>query len=455
LARLKQTGPVIQAKTKAAGPFDDSANFWRIWPGGGGCRINQTMNDSELLIQYTRGSDKAFAELVRRHLDLVFAAALRQVGGDRHRAEDVVQQVFIDLARKAPTLTTHPTLVGWLHASTRYTALNSLRREQRRARREEQSDIMNITSAGNEARWEQIRPVIDEALHELDEDDRQSVLLRFFGQQPFAAIAAQLGISENAAQKRVDRALDRLHAALKRRGISSTAVALAVALAESGVAAPATLAGTVTTAALAGAAGGGAGTLMVAGWLKFAAGLAALGVIGWAGLKWSEPSVTEHVPVSPTAAADARKPESIQPAPIPVPTPEPPKAVEPNPVPENKPMEQAVRPPAPAPKLYVVRPADTLKRIAAKVGVSEEALRLENPGYDFPRMRVGQQVRLPANATLPPPVPIPADQLYLVQPGDTLAIIAQKKALLVDELMLLNPDTDWQKLQIGQQIRAP
>ena len=413
------------------------------------------MNDSELLIQYTRGSDQAFAELVRRHLDLVFAAALRQVGGDRHRAEDVVQQVFIDLARKARTLTAHPTLVGWLHASTRYTALNFLRREQRRARREEQSDLRNITAEGTEARWEQIRPVIDEALHELDEDDRQSVLLRFFGQQPFGAIAAQLGISENAAQKRVDRALDRLNTALKRRGISSTAVALAVALAESGVAAPATLAGTVTTAALAGAAGGGAGTLVVAGWLKIGAGLAALGVIAWAGVMWSERAATERRLVAPTAVAAVRKPESVQAAPIPIPTTEPPKAVEPNAVSEIKPMGQAVYPPASAPKLYVVRPTDTLKRIATKVGVTEEELRVENPGFDFPRMRVGQQVRLPANATLPPPVPIPADQLYLVQPGDTLAIIAKKKDLLVDELRILNPDTDWQKLQIGQQIRAP
>ena len=120
------------------------------------------MNDSDLLIQFTQGSDKAFAELVRRHVDLVFAAALRYVPGDRHRAEDIVQQVFIDLARKARTLTSHPTLAGWLYSSTRYTALNTLRSDQRRAMREQQSNVMNTTATASEPRWEQIRPVIDD-----------------------------------------------------------------------------------------------------------------------------------------------------------------------------------------------------------------------------------------------------------------------------------------------------
>ena len=83
--------------------------FWRISRGCGCCIINSAMNDSHLLIQFTQGSENAFAELVRRHVDLVFAAALRHVAGDRHRAEDIVQQVFIDLARKARTLTNHPT----------------------------------------------------------------------------------------------------------------------------------------------------------------------------------------------------------------------------------------------------------------------------------------------------------------------------------------------------------
>ena len=420
------------------------------------CIINNAMNDSDLLIQFTQGSDQAFAELVRRHVDLVFSAALRHVAGDGHRAEDIVQQVFIDLARKARTLTSHPTLAGWLYSSTRYTAINTLRSEQRRSVREKQSDVMTTTATGTESRWEQIRPVIDEAMQELNEDDRQPVLLRFFGQQSFAAIAAQLGISENAAQKRVDRALDRLNVSLKRRGISSTAVALGLALGESCVAAPATLAGTVTTAALANAAGLGAGTVVLANGLKIAAVAAAVGVIGWAGVKWSNSTVAEQnqTPLPMVADAPPTRTEVIS---NPVPLEEAPKAIEPVP---SEPLRKSAPTPAPIRKAYVVKGGDTLKRIASAYGVTPEALRAENPGVNFAQIRVGDPVQLPANATVPTTVaratmPIPPDQLYFVQPGDTLLKIAQKRDLLPDELKVLNQETDWQKLKVGQAIRAP
>jgi RNA polymerase sigma factor (sigma-70 family) len=421
------------------------------------------MNDSDLLIQFTHGSEKAFAELVRRHVDLAFDAALRHVAGDRHRAEDIVQQVFIDLARKARTLTSHPTLTGWLYSSTRYTALNTLRSDQRRAMREKQSDVMNTITTGTEPRWEQIRPVIDEALHELDEDDRQSVLLRFFGQQPFAAIAAQLGISENAAQKRVDRALERLNVVFKRRGISSTAVALGLALGESCVAAPATLAGTVTTAALVKVAGLGAGTFALASGFKIAAAAAVVGIIGWAGVKWSWPAVVEQKQAPSPRATDAR-PARTEMKSNPVVIDETPKVIESIP---SKPVEKLPPTPTPLRKMYVVQAGDTLKRIASAAGVTPEALHAENPGYDFTRMRVGNQMQLPANATLPSALreeepqaartarPIPTDQLYIVQRGDTLLTIAQKRDLLLDELKALNPETNWQQLRVGQQIRAP
>lgn len=427
--------------------------------------INSAMTDSDLLHQFTEGSEKAFAELVRRHVDLVFAAALRHVAGDRHRAEDIVQQVFIDLARKARTLTRHPTLAGWLYSSTRYAAINTLRSEQRRSEREKQFDAMNTTATVTEPSWEQIQPVIDDALQELDQGDRQSILLRFFGQQPFAAIAAQLGISENAAQKRVDRALDRLNVALKRRGISSTAVALGSALGESCVAAPTTLAGTVTTAALTNTAGLGAGTFALASVVKFAAAAAVVGLVAWAGFVWSRPSGTEQKQITPPVVVAG----SVQPGHTKMGSKlfaveEVPKVIDPV---RNIPVEKTAPKPAPVRKLYVVKGGDTLKRIASAVGVTQEAIRAENPGYNFARTRVGESVLLPANATPPTTVssgipqvaratiPIPADQLYVVQPGDTLMTIAQKRDLLPEELRVLNPETNWQQLRVGQQIRAP
>lgn len=414
------------------------------------------MKDSDLLLQFTQGSDQAFAELVRRHLNLVYAAALRHGAGDRHRAEDIAQQVFVDLARKARTLTGHPTIAGWLHASTRYVALNTLRSERRRAEREKQSDVMNTQDHAQEPRWENIQSVIDDVLQELDEEDRQSVLLRFFGQQPFAAIATQLGISENAAQKRVDRALDRLNVALRQRGISSTAVALTVALGEACVAAPATLAGTVTQAALATTASAGAAVSLTIPWVKLATLAATAGVVGWVGVKWSGSASAESKPSSTPAIAAATPARVEPPAQAPVVT-------ETRPAPQLAPVTppaQVAPVPAPVRKTYAVNPSDTLRRIAIAAGITMEELMAANPGVNPARLRVGDQLYLPAHANVPPPIvkptaPIPADQIYTVQPGDTLASIAQKKSLLPEELQLLNPAIDWQKLRIGQQIRAP
>jgi RNA polymerase sigma factor (sigma-70 family) len=215
------------------------------------------MNDSDLLRRFAEEhADEAFAELVRRRIGLVYSAALRQVGGDAHRAEDVTQEVFIDLARKARSLARHPALIGWLYTSTHFAAAKSNRTEQRRNRREQEAHLMHATSSTSTAEpdWERVHPVLDAAMHELSERDRQTVLLRFFDQQPFARIGQQLGVSENAAQKAVDRALDKLQSALARRGVTSTGAALAVALAgQAAAAAPAALAASVTGAALTGA----------------------------------------------------------------------------------------------------------------------------------------------------------------------------------------------------------
>src|SRR6266516_1912148 len=82
----------------------------------GGCYPLENMNDSELLRRYAEnGCETAFTELVKRHLDLVYSAALRQVGGDAHLAQDVAQTVFVDLARKASSISARSVLTGWLY----------------------------------------------------------------------------------------------------------------------------------------------------------------------------------------------------------------------------------------------------------------------------------------------------------------------------------------------------
>lgn len=210
-------------------------------------------NDIELLRHYAEtGSEEAFAELVRRHIDFVYAAAVRQANGV-HRAEDVAQAVFTDLARKARTLCGRTELLGWLYVSTRYAALAVIRSEVRREARELEAHMMHELTTESEPLldWATMRPMIDEALHELTEADRTAILRRFFRNDSLADIASALGVSEEAARKRVDRALGKLHALLARRGVTSTASALAVALSHQPViAAPAGLATAVAGEAL-------------------------------------------------------------------------------------------------------------------------------------------------------------------------------------------------------------
>ncbi len=218
-------------------------------------------DDAALLHRYAaEGSQDAFAELVRRHLDLVYHAALRQTCGDPHRAEDVAQRVFTDLARKASALTHRPLLVAWLHTATRHAAAELRRTELRRQAREQAAFAMNETELAPEgaADWERLRPLIDDALQSLGERDRAAVLLRFFENRSYAELSSALDVTEDAARVRVNRALEKLRATLARRGLVSTAAALGLALAQPAFAAtPAGLAASVTTVSLS-AAGTGA-----------------------------------------------------------------------------------------------------------------------------------------------------------------------------------------------------
>ena len=243
-------------------------------------------DDATLLAGYVRNrSESDFAELVQRHVNLVYSAALRQVNGDTHRAQDVTQMVFTDLARKAASLTGHRALVGWLFTSTRFAASKVVRGEQRRRQREREAQSMQeITTSDSplSLEWERVRPVLDEALAELGERDRDAILLRYLEGRDFAQVGAALALSDNAARMRVDRALDKLRSLLARRGVTSSSAALALALTSQAVtAAPAGLATAVTGAALA-TGGGVATTFAFMGFTKIQTGIA--GVILAAGI---------------------------------------------------------------------------------------------------------------------------------------------------------------------------
>ncbi|MEO5957904.1 MAG: sigma-70 family RNA polymerase sigma factor [Opitutaceae bacterium] len=219
------------------------------------------MNDDAILLRrYTEeGSESAFAELVRRHVDLVYGAALRRTGGDAHRAGDVAQQVFTTLARQARKLARHPSLSGWLHTATRNAALNLMISEQRRKTREREVQTLELTVATGEPApdWDRLRPVLDTAIDELAEADRAAVVLRFLEQRPFAEIGAALHVTEDAARVRTQRALDKLRAGLARHGITSTSAALAALVAgQPAISAPAGLAASLASTAVASVATG-------------------------------------------------------------------------------------------------------------------------------------------------------------------------------------------------------
>lgn len=215
-------------------------------------------DDAALLRRYaSERSEEAFAELVQRHLNLVYRSALRQLGGDAHRAEDVTQSVFALLAHKAAPLSGHPNLTGWLYTTTHLTVSRVRRTERRRQDREQEAQTMHELSsdAALPANWDRVRPVLDSVMQDLNQSDREVILLRFFEERPFAQIGAKLSLSEDAARMRVERALVHLRTSLSSLGVTSTTAALALALTSEAVAAvPSGLAATVTNTALARAA---------------------------------------------------------------------------------------------------------------------------------------------------------------------------------------------------------
>jgi len=215
-------------------------------------------DDAALLSRYAaEQSEAAFAELTQRHVDLVYSAALRLMNSDVHAAQDLTQQVFTEVARQAKRLARHPAFVGWLYTTTRLMAWRIQRTEQRRQAREQEAHAMNQLLQDNEPPpdWNQLRPLLEDVMHELDDKDRYAVLLRFFQNRTLAEVGAALQLTENAARMRVDRALDKLRSKLARRGITTSAATLAAVVTANAVqAAPAGLAATISAAAIAGSA---------------------------------------------------------------------------------------------------------------------------------------------------------------------------------------------------------
>ncbi len=200
------------------------------------CGTEAGLSDRELLRHYaaTR-SEAAFAQIVKRHAPFVYSAALRQIK-DHSLAQDITQAVFVILARKAATLQCETVLAGWLFRAVRFAVRDTLKIEGRRRRREQEAAAMeSINADESESTWEQLSPLLDEAVAKLGVTDRQALLLRFFEKKGWREVGAALGMKENTARVRVNRALERLRSSISRRGMAVSATALGGLLVENSV----------------------------------------------------------------------------------------------------------------------------------------------------------------------------------------------------------------------------
>jgi RNA polymerase sigma factor (sigma-70 family) len=227
-------------------------------------------DDMELVREYARRhSEDAFAKLVSRHINLVYSVALRRVG-NAHLAEEVAQAVFIILARKAAALGPQTILPGWLCRTARYVSAKALTVQQRRQIREQEAYMQSVLNEPESDAWTRIAPLLDAALAQLGQKDHDAIVLRFFQNKSLHEIGAALGASEDAAKKRVSRALERLRKLFAKRGVVSTTSILAGAISANSVqAAPVALAKTITAMAMTkGAAASGSTLALIRGALK-------------------------------------------------------------------------------------------------------------------------------------------------------------------------------------------
>ena len=182
-------------------------------------------DDGRLLRRFAEeGSQEAFAALTKRHLGLVYAVCRRELDSNE-AAEDATQAVFLLLAQKAKTLRAGPSLAGWLFQTARFVARNARTQAARRAHYEGKAAAMQ-SPPDDHAAWSDIEPLLNQSLAALPARDREGVLLRFFQGLTFAEMGAVLGLSEDAARKRVGRAVDKMRRFFEREGVPLSGVVL-------------------------------------------------------------------------------------------------------------------------------------------------------------------------------------------------------------------------------------
>lgn len=179
-------------------------------------------SDRHLLEEFrSRGSHDAFAQLVRRHMGMVYHACRRRLR-DEHLAEDAAQAVFVLLSRRGPG-DGCPSVAGWLYRTALHTCANVNKARMRRERHERTAAEMRseIASAPQSSEMD---VALERALGELPATDRDVLIMKFYEQRELSEVAQALGISSNTATKRVSRALARMKRRLVGAGVAGVSI---------------------------------------------------------------------------------------------------------------------------------------------------------------------------------------------------------------------------------------
>jgi RNA polymerase sigma factor (sigma-70 family) len=260
-------------------------------------------NDCDLLRHFAETQDEScFATFVQRHIGFVYAVSVRRLR-DPHAAQDATQAVFVALARKAGAVARCPSAIGWLHRSAFYETRNIMRAQGNRLARETEAQRLGMTISEPRAHLEAIEAMLDDALDDLPSADREAILARYFSGSSYAEIGTTLRLSENATRMRVERALVKLRVQLARRGVTSTAAALAGALpAYASAEVPSGLVACIAKASVLGIANGTGATAII-GFMstaKVVTGIALVAAIGGSLYEYHRTSELE------TSLAEAR-----------------------------------------------------------------------------------------------------------------------------------------------------
>ena len=256
-----------------------------------GLSCAEFMTDTQLLQLWARDRDEeAFAELVRRHQDMVYSTCLRKLGSPES-AQDAAQQTFATLSLKAAKLAQHSNIGGWLYKSALLESSSLLKMETRRHNRHErfraEAASDPVSTEENAAELNDLLRHLDEAMLDLKTTDREVLVRRFLQNMPLRNIGEAMGTTEEAARKRVTRAIDALAGIFRRRGVvSCTGALLSAALAKTSHSAPAGLLAKATASAKTGASAASFATAMAAAKAKLAVGCALAAASIPIGLQW-------------------------------------------------------------------------------------------------------------------------------------------------------------------------